>query len=226
LPGSTLCSKLAEVAVIQSRQGGPAVHNLMEAWWLKAMLMAGLSLALAWPSGATAQADKKPVLVKLSTSMGDMVLELYPDKAPATVANFLAYVKEGFYQGTVFHRVINNFMIQGGGLDADLNDKPHRPPIQNEADNGLKNEPYTIAMARTNNPHSATSQFFINVADNNFLNHKDKTMSGWGYAVFGRVVQGRDVVDRIKALPTTTQGGHEKVPATPVTIVAAEILSR
>ncbi|MCK9376237.1 MAG: peptidylprolyl isomerase [Syntrophobacterales bacterium] len=163
-------------------------------------------------------------MVKLETSMGDITLELYPDKAPATVANFLEYVKAGFYNGTVFHRVINGFMIQGGGLDAQLNKKATRAAIKNEADNGLTNDPYTIAMARTQDPDSATAQFFINVANNAMLNHKSKTLPGWGYAVFGKVVKGQDVVDKIKAVPTTTQGMYENVPKEPVTIVKATVV--
>ncbi|MEJ2092778.1 MAG: peptidylprolyl isomerase [Syntrophobacterales bacterium] len=176
--------------------------------------------------GSVAQAEKKPVKVKLVTGKGDIVLELYPDKAPATVANFLKYVKDGYYNGTVFHRVINGFMIQGGGLDANLREKSTRAPIKNEADNGLKNEPYTIAMARTSDPNSATSQFFINVADNQKLNFKSKTPSGWGYAVFGKVVQGKDVVDKIKAMPTATKGIYPNVPQPPVPIISAMIVSQ
>ncbi|MFZ0052979.1 MAG: peptidylprolyl isomerase, partial [Desulfobaccales bacterium] len=163
---------------------------------------------------------------RLETSLGEITLELYPDKAPATVANFLQYVREGFYDGTIFHRVINGFMIQGGGLDANLNQKPTRAPIQNEADNGLTNQPYTVAMARTSDPHSATSQFFINVADNKSLNHTAKTPQGWGYAVFGRVVQGREVVDQIKAVPTGNRDGHQNVPLTPVVIVKAMVVEK
>lgn len=175
-------------------------------------------------SDTQAQAEKKAPRVKLTTSQGDMVLELYPDKAPVTVDNFLKYVQDGFYNGTVFHRVIPTFMIQGGGLDADLKEKSTRGPIKNEADNGLKNEPYTMAMARTGDPHSAGSQFFINVADNHFLNHTDKSMRGWGYAVFGKVVQGQEVVDKIKAVATTTRGSYENVPVEPVTIITAIVL--
>ncbi len=160
-------------------------------------------------------------MVRLQTSLGDIVLELYPQEAPITVANFLQYVRDGFYDGTIFHRVINGFMIQGGGLDAQMRQKPTRPPIKNEADNGLRNEAYTIAMARTPVPDSATSQFFINVADNDRLNHTSKTPAGWGYAVFGRVVQGREVVDTIKAVATTTKGFHNDVPVAPVTILKA-----
>ncbi len=165
-------------------------------------------------------------MVKLETSMGEITIELNADKAPATTANFLQYVKDGFYNGTIFHRVIPTFMIQGGGFDAQMNQKPTRAPIQNEADNGLKNEPYTIAMARTMDPNSATAQFFINVADNQFLNHTAKTMQGWGYAVFGKVVKGQDVVDKIKAVPTGNQGMHQNVPLEPVTISKATVVEK
>jgi peptidyl-prolyl cis-trans isomerase B (cyclophilin B) len=197
-----------------------------DAWLVKGVFLGLLSLAMVLSSGSEAGAEQKPVRVKLTTGMGDIVLELYPDKAPATVANFLQYVKEGHYNGTVFHRVINGFMIQGGGLDTEMREKPTRDPIQNEADNGLKNEPYTIAMARTGVPHSATSQFFINVADNKSLNHRDKSPAGWGYTVFGRVVQGKDVVDKIKAAPTTDHGMYQNVPKPPVPIVSAMIMAQ
>ena len=199
--------------------------SMGDAWLIKGFLLGLVSLAMVMASGSGVQAEKKPVRVKLTTAMGDIVLELYPDKAPATVENFLQYVKDGHYNGTVFHRVIDGFMIQGGGLDASLNEKPTRGPIKNEADNGLKNEPYTIAMARTNDPHSATSQFFINVVDNQRLNHRDKTPSGWGYTVFGRVVQGKEVVDKIKAMPTTNQGIYQNVPKPPVPILSAMIIA-
>ena len=185
-----------------------------------------LTLALIFIAGNMARAERSHPLVKLETSMGDITLELYPDKAPATVANFLQYVKDGFYNGTIFHRVIHGFMIQGGGFDAKMNQKPTRAPIKNEADNGLKNEPYTVAMARTDDPNSATAQFFINVADNQFLNHTAKTPQGWGYAVFGKVVKGQDVVDKIKAVPTTTKGMFQNVPVTPVTIIKATVVEK
>jgi peptidyl-prolyl cis-trans isomerase B (cyclophilin B) len=202
------------------------VLTISDVWWMKGLLVALLSCAVAMTLGSEAGAAGKTDRVKLSTTMGDIILELYPEKAPATVENFLQYVKDGYYNGTVFHRVINGFMIQGGGMDASLTAKPTRPSIKNEADNGLKNEPYTIAMARTNDPNSATSQFFINVADNQALNFKAKTPSGWGYAVFGRVIQGKEVVDKIKAVPTGNQGRYENVPTTPVTITKATILSQ
>ncbi len=200
--------------------------SISDVWWMKGLLVAVLSCAVAMTVGSEANAAGKNPQVKLTTTMGDIVLELYPDKAPATVANFLQYVKDGFYNGTVFHRVIGTFMIQGGGMDADLKQKATRAPIKNEADNGLKNEPYTVAMARTQDPNSATAQFFINVADNKFLNHKDKSLPGWGYAVFGKVIQGQDVVDKIKAVPTGRQGMYDDVPTTAVTITKATMVSQ
>ena len=190
-----------------------------------AALVGLMALALIITAGLSARAEKRSnPLVKLETSMGEITVELYADKAPATVANFLQYVKDGFYNGTIFHRVIPTFMIQGGGFDAQMNQKPTRAPIQNEADNGLKNEAYTFAMARTMDPNSATAQFFINVADNQFLNHTAKTPQGWGYAVFGKVVKGQDVVDKIKAVPTGNKGMHQNVPVEPVTIIKATVV--
>jgi peptidyl-prolyl cis-trans isomerase B (cyclophilin B) len=195
-------------------------------WGLKGFFLTMVSLAMVMAVGSGVWAEKKPVKVKLATTMGDIVLELYPDKAPATVDNYVQYVQSGHYDGTIFHRVIDGFMIQGGGLDAKMNEKRTRAPIKNEADNGLKNETYTIAMARTGAPHSATSQFFINVANNSRLNHTAKTPAGWGYTVFGKVVEGKDVVDKIKALPTTTRGIYQNVPQTPVTITKATVISQ
>ena len=153
------------------------------------ILAVGFMAGLILGAGPSARAERSYPVVKLETSMGDITLELYPDKAPVTVANFLEYVKAGFYNGTIFHRVINGFMIQGGGLDAQMDKKPTRAPIKNEADNGLGNDAYTIAMARTGDPDSATAQFFINVANNTRLNHTGKTLQGWGYAAFGKVSQ-------------------------------------
>jgi peptidyl-prolyl cis-trans isomerase B (cyclophilin B) len=176
--------------------------------------------------GNEAWAARRQPMVKLQTSMGDIVLELNSEKAPATVANFLQYVKEGFYDGTIFHRVINGFMIQGGGMDAQMNQNQTRAPIKNEADNGLTNDAYTIAMARTAVPDSATAQFFINVVDNKNLNHTGKNPAGWGYAVFGKVVQGKDVVDKIKVVPTTSKGFHADVPVEPVTIIKATVVEQ
>lgn len=160
-------------------------------------------------------------MIKLETSMGEIVLELDEEKAPITASNFKEYVRDEFYDGTVFHRVINGFMIQGGGLDQNLETRDARPPIKNEADNGLKNDAYTVAMARTADPDSATAQFFINLADNEFLNHTAKTNQGWGYTVFGKVDAGKEVVDKIKAVPTTSRGSYEDVPEEPVTILSA-----
>ncbi|MFK8041426.1 peptidylprolyl isomerase [Congregibacter sp.] len=162
-------------------------------------------------------------MVTLNTTYGPIKLELNAEKAPASVANFLMYAREGLYDGTIFHRVIDNFMIQGGGFDADMQQKETKEPIENEADNGLKNDFGTVAMARTMDPHSATAQFFINVKDNDFLNHSGKTMQGWGYAVFGKVVDGADVLDKIRAVPTTSRGGHQDVPAETVIIESVEI---
>ncbi|MBP3935027.1 MAG: peptidyl-prolyl cis-trans isomerase [Pseudomonas sp.] len=163
--------------------------------------------------------------VKLSTNHGDIVIELNAEKAPITVANFIEYVKAGHYENTVFHRVIGNFMIQGGGFEPGMKEKKDkRPSIQNEADNGLPNEKYTVAMARTMEPHSASAQFFINVADNSFLNHSGKTAQGWGYAVFGKVVAGQDVVDKIKGVATTFKAGHQDVPKDDVIVEKAEII--
>ena len=157
-------------------------------------------------------------MVTLHTSMGDISLELDAEKAPKTVANFLQYARDGFYDGTIFHRVINNFMIQGGGMTADMAQKQTRAPVDNEANNGLKNTTGTVAMARTNDPHSATAQFFINVSDNGFLDHTAPTAQGWGYAVFGRVTAGMDVVEKIKAVATGNKGFHQDVPKEAVTI--------
>ncbi len=171
-------------------------------------------------SAAPAQAGPK---VKLETSMGDIVIELDRDKAPKTVNNFLAYVRKGFYNGTIFHRVIGDFMIQGGGLTEDMHTKPTEASIENEAFNGLSNKKYTIAMARTGAPHSATSQFFINVADNASLDFRSPTQGGFGYAVFGKVIKGQEVVDAIKAVPTGSKAGHKDVPLTPVVIKRAAL---
>jgi peptidyl-prolyl cis-trans isomerase B (cyclophilin B) len=161
-------------------------------------------------------------MVKLHTNFGTITLDLDAARAPDTVANFLEYVKSGFFDNTVFHRVIDNFMIQGGGFEPDMKQKTTNAPIKNEADNGLKNDIYTVAMARTSDPNSATAQFFINVADNGFLNHTAPTPQGWGYAVFGRVVEGSDVVDRIRKVRTGTRGMHQDVPVDDVIIERAE----
>lgn len=184
-----------------------------------------LCLTLLLFTAGNAQAGGKTV-IKLTTNMGDIVLELNPEKAPITSANFEQYVKDGFYDGLIFHRVIDGFMIQGGGFDAEMNQKETRQPIQNEADNGLPNDKYTIAMARTQDPHSATGQFFINVKDNSFLNFKAPTVSGWGYAVFGKVVEGKDVVDAIAKVETGSRGFFDDVPKKAVVITKAEIISK
>ena len=160
-------------------------------------------------------------VVLLETTSGDILIELYEDKAPKTVANFLKYVDDGFYANTIFHRVIKNFMIQGGGLGARMDEKPTREPIQNEADNGLKNERGTIAMARTQDPHSASAQFFINLVDNDFLNYSEPSVSGWGYCVFGKVTDGMDVVDKIAKGKTQSVGMYDDVPVDMVLITGA-----
>lgn len=162
-------------------------------------------------------------MIVLQTNYGDISIELYQDKAPKTAANFEQYVRDGFYDGTLFHRVIPGFMVQGGGFDTDFNQKPTRDPIENEADNGVKNTTGTLAMARTQDPHSATAQFFINVADNDFLNHSGKSIQGWGYCVFGEVAEGMEVVESIKAVATTRRGMHADVPAEDVIIQRAYI---
>lgn len=162
--------------------------------------------------------------VKLTTNHGEIVIELNSEKAPNTVANFIQYVESGFYDGTIFHRVIENFMIQGGGFTEDFQQKTTKKPIDNEANNGLANSRGSIAMARTSDPHSATAQFFINTVDNSFLNFRAETMSDWGYAVFGEVVEGMDVVDAIRKVQTTLRGPHQDVPAENVVIEKAELL--
>ena len=162
--------------------------------------------------------------VKLITNYGDITIELNTEKAPITVANFLQYVESGFYDGVIFHRVIDGFMVQGGGFDADMKQKKTKEEIKNEADNGLKNDNYTIAMARTSIPDSASSQFFINATDNDFLNHTAKTASGWGYCVFGKVIEGMDTVDKIKKVKTSSKAGHRDVPVDAVIIEKASII--
>ncbi len=171
-------------------------------------------------SGGAAPAAANPRVV-LETTKGPIVIELDAAKAPATVANFLAYVDAGHFDGTVFHRVIDGFMIQGGGFTADMQQKPTRAAIENEADNGLKNKRGTLAMARTNDPHSASAQFFVNLADNGFLDHTAKTAQGWGYAVFGRVVEGMATVDAIAKVRTGDRAGHQNVPLEPVVVESA-----
>ena len=163
--------------------------------------------------------------VQLSTSMGDIIIELNEEKAPKTTANFLKYVEDGHYNGTIFHRIIDGFMIQGGGMTEDMTEKSTGAPVENEADNGLSNDAYTVAMARTQDPHSATAQFFINVKKNDFLNHTAKTPQGWGYAVFGKVVKGHGIVNKMKGVDTGRKGMHDDVPKTPIIINKAEIVA-
>ena len=163
-------------------------------------------------------------MIIMRTTLGDITLELDSERAPKTVENFIAYAKDGYYNGTIFHRVINDFMIQGGGFETGMNQKPSGSPIENEADNGLKNDYGTVAMARTMDPHSATAQFFINVKDNDFLNHTAPNSQGWGYAVFGKVVDGLEVLDKIKAVPTGSAGGHQDVPLDDLIIESVEIV--
>jgi len=180
------------------------------------LTLAGLFLLAL---GAATAGAANPIVV-LKTAKGDITIELYPDKAPLTVRNFLAYVDAKFFDGTIFHRVIKDFMIQGGGLTPDFKEKPEKPAIKNEAANGLKNLRGTIAMARTDQPHSATAQFYINHADNADLDHKDNSADGFGYCVFGKVIAGMDVVDAIAKVPTTTIKGNEDAPRTTVTILS------
>ena len=184
-------------------------------------LCALLALAAA---ASLAHAAANPIL-EMVTSMGTVRIELYPDKAPKTVENFLQYTKDGFYDGTVFHRTIPGFMVQGGGFTPEMEQKKTRDPVANEAQNGLKNETGTLAMARTSNPHSATAQFFINVSNNDFLNFTGPTPQGFGYCVFGRVTQGMDVVNKIVATPTGNRGGHQNVPLKPIVIQSMRIVS-
>lgn len=183
-------------------------------------LALALTGALMFAQAGIAQDTPK---VKLDTTLGTIVVELSPDKAPKTVENFLNYVRAGHYDGTIFHRVIQGFMIQGGGFTPDMQQKPTGAPVVNEASNGLKNTSYTLAMARTMDPHSATAQFFINVADNPFLNHTAPRGQGWGYAVFGHVISGTEVVDKIRAVPTGNKGMHQNVPLQPVIILKATL---
>ena len=183
---------------------------------LKKLLLSITALALTLQI-QVAQAENPRV--KMETSKGTMIIELYPDKAPKTVANFLQYVNDGAYDGTIFHRVIKDFMNQGGGFTADFKKVDTRDPIQNEADNGLKNKKYTVAMARTGQPHSATNQFFINTADNDFLDHTGKSMRGWGYTVFGKVIEGQNIAGAISRVPTGPGGPFQKdVPSKTITI--------
>ncbi len=162
--------------------------------------------------------------IKLSTTLGDIVLELNVEKAPKTAENFAQYVRDGFYDGTIFHRVIDGFMVQGGGFEPGMKEKTTRAHVENEADNGLPNDQGTVAMARTSDPHSASAQFFINATDNDFLNHRSKTTNGWGYCVFGKVVEGLDVMQKIEIVDTGNRGGHGDVPVDDILINKAEML--
>ena len=163
-------------------------------------------------------------MVIIHTTFGDIKLALDAEKAPKTVANFRSYAGDGYYDGTIFHRVIDNFMIQGGGFDTDMQQQACGDPVDNEADNGLKNDFGTVAMARTTDPHSATAQFFINVKDNDFLNHSGKSMQGWGYTVFGKVIEGSEVLDKIRAVATGSSNGHQDVPVDPIIIETVQIV--
>ncbi len=194
----------------------------MNRWLILLAALVSLTMAAQVPRSFGAE---QPPQVLIQTNMGDIVLELNPEKAPKTVENFLNYVKSGFYDNTIFHRVIDGFMIQGGGYTRDFTKKTTNPPIRNEADNHLRNDRGTVAMARTGDPHSATSQFFINVADNDFLNHKDRSPRGWGYTVFGKVIKGMDVVDKIKSIRTGPRGPFPKdVPQSDVIIEKMTLL--
>ncbi len=190
------------------------------------LLAAAMIIAAVVPASSQENAPvKKNPQVYVKTNLGGFTIELYPDKAPETVANFINYVEKGFYSDTIFHRVIKGFMVQGGGFLNDMTQKPTAPAIKNEADNGLKNGKYTIAMARTNVVNSATSQFFINTVDNKGLDHKDKTQAGFGYCVFGKVIDGTDTIDKIEMVATTTKGAYADVPVKPVIIKAMTMMT-
>jgi cyclophilin family peptidyl-prolyl cis-trans isomerase len=189
------------------------------------LLTAAIFLAAAIPTSSEEKAKENNPQVYVKTNVGGFTLELYPDKAPVTVENFLNYVEKGYYGETIFHRVIKGFMVQGGGFTSDMRQKDTAPPIKNEADNGLKNKKYTIAMARTNVVDSATSQFFINTVDNTGLDHKNKSQSGYGYCVFGKVIEGTEVIDKIEAAKTTTKGSYADVPVKPVVIKAMTLMT-
>ena len=193
----------------------------MRIFILSMMLLLTTTLSFATENKMSNTASK----VKLTTSLGEIIIQLNPEKAPISSANFLTYVNEGFYNGTLFHRVIPGFMAQGGGFDTDFNQKAVHEPIKNEANNGLTNKRGTLAMARTNVPDSATAQFFINYKDNASLNHTSPTSSGWGYAVFGEVIEGMDVVDAMAKQPTGSRGGHQDVPKTDIIVEKAEVIN-
>ena len=195
----------------------------MNATYLLFFLLFGIVGSAAAQQSGGGSANPR---VSFDTSKGKIVIELFEDKAPKTVANFLQYVKSGHFDGTIFHRVIPGFVIQGGGFTADMTQKPTKPPIQNEADNGLKNSRGTLSMARTSDPNSASSQFFVNLKDNASLDHRGKSAQGWGYAVFGQVVEGMDVVDQIAQVRTGNKGGHSDVPVEPVVVRKAQVLGK
>jgi cyclophilin family peptidyl-prolyl cis-trans isomerase len=191
---------------------------------MKIKLFVVISVLVTFVTAGVGMAAAGNPKVEMETSKGKIVIELFPANAPETVKNFLNYVDTKFYDGTIFHRVIPNFMIQGGGFTADMKTKPAGAPIKNEADNDLKNDRGTIAMARTGDPHSATAQFFINTVNNDFLNHKSKTQQGWGYVVFGKVISGMEVIDAISAVKTVTRGNYRDVPAETIEIRSAGVL--
>lgn len=196
-----------------------AINNL-----IIIIFAAFIGLTLCTANAWAKQGETK--VVKFSTNMGDIVIELYSKEAPQTVGNFMNYVKSGHYEGTVFHRIVPGFVIQGGGMTADMGMKKTNPPIKNEADNGLKNDQYWLSMARTQDPNSATCQFFINLEDNEFLNHTGKNPEGWGYAVFGKVIEGMDVVDAMGKVETGTKGYYQDVPKEPIIVESVEILEQ
>ena len=194
--------------------------------FLPALLTVALVLAASIPASSEEKAEKSNnPHVYIKTNVGGFTIELYPDKAPETVANFLNYVEKGYYSGTIFHRVIKGFMIQGGGFVTDMTQKDTAPPIKNEAANGLKNKKYTLAMARTAVVNSATSQFFVNTVNNTGLDHKDKTTAGYGYCVFAKVIEGTEIIDKIEMVATTTKGSYADVPVKPVIIKAMTVMT-
>lgn len=192
---------------------------------LFALLLAGLCVLPAHAASTPAQKGKSP-MVKLHTNFGVITIKLDAEKAPNTVKNFLEYANSGFYNNTIFHRVIDGFMIQGGGFEPGMKQKPVNAPIKNEANNGLTNDTYTVAMARTSDPHSATAQFFINIKNNSFLNFTSESDQGWGYCVFGKVIEGTEVVDKIKKVATGSKGFHQDVPTEDVIITQAEVVTQ
>jgi cyclophilin family peptidyl-prolyl cis-trans isomerase len=207
--------------ILRFKTGNSGWRNIS----MKCFVMGCLFMTLLTGTVFSQEEAPNPQII-METSKGTILLELFPDKAPLSVKNFLAYVASGFYEKTIFHRVIPGFMIQGGGMSRDMLAKHTQPPIKSEAGNGLKNDRGTIAMARTQDPHSATSQFFINTVDNHFLNYQNPTMSGWGYAVFGRVVQGMEVVDAIANARTTIRNRYRDVPVDPIEIINVKIKTK